>query len=277
MAVREMLSFVRKHWLEILIAIVMQIPFCVRGNAQFQGYFAQQTVTNTFTQDMAATPTRVAINNIGQAAHTILLSSSGSDNCVVTLDASKDGNQFFVLASTIVHGPSLVGVSANGYFPVLRLTLNFESNAACAGANVTGTYIGYQFPLPTISQFAPGSIGVLNNLTSPVLFFGFTPTVAPWQVSELDCSNPGAAVAYLEMFDAATTPTLGTGMLFEIGIPAGGALTLTPTSPWTGTSAGWIGAATTPTGSTAVSTAVVCSAKFTNDAVVWPGAVLLSP
>ena len=187
----------------------------------------------------------------------------------MSLDGSEDGSSWFLLGSVRLGNNAYPhGITVNGYFVHLRLTFNLESAADCNAAVVNAVYTGYQLPVPTASSFSPLPL-VQQAVTTPVQFLGSS-IAAPWQVFSISCSNPGGAVAYLELFDSSSAPTLGTAPMFETGVPAGGTLSFTPTLPYTGFTIGWIGAASTPTGSTAAGTAIVCSEQYTNDAAVWP-------
>jgi hypothetical protein len=158
---------------------------------------------------------------------------------------------------------------------MLRLTFNLESAADCIGVIVHANYAGYQFPVPSSATFSPLGF-VQQNITTPVQILGSTIS-APWQVFSMTCSNPGAAVAYVQLFDSSSAPTLGSAPTFEVGVQAAQTVSFVPTLPYTGFTVAWIGAATTPSGSTAVGTGVVCSEQYTNDATVWPVLRTVSP
>lgn len=234
----------------IAAALLLSPVACM---AQYMGTFSQQTVAQTFTGTMTATATHVDVQNLGQAAHSIQVSAGG---CVVTLDGSADGTVWYVLASD-ESGSGQIAF-ADGFFPHLRITLNFGSVAGCNAGSYTVHYTGYQFPLPDtmqpdVNQLAgehvTGLANVLGNAGSPI----------PWQVSTLTCTNPNAAVAYLQVIDA-TSPVLGNNLVYQVGIPASGVFQYRGPRI-VGSNALYFAATTTPNGSTAVSTPVECSVQ----------------
>ncbi len=236
-------------------------------HAQFIGYVSQQTVTKQISAVMTASTTHMDLQNLGQAGHS-LVTSSTIGSCVTTLDASVDKINWFVLASTADPGNGVLLLAvANGYFPALRLTFNFGANSICNTGVVTGTYAGYQTPLPVLQTFYGRGTPTASNVASPV---GITPVVAPWIMGGFSCFNPNGSTAFLELFDPPSAPTLGTGYYFIIGIPAGGLYVHQSNMNYAGQYQMYAGAATTATGSTAVSTALVCSFQFTNNGQIMP-------
>ena len=264
----------------LIASLLMGLYGCVAipVPAQYLGSTSQLTTSQAFSQTMAATATHLAVTNVGQVGHTLLVkgTNSAANGCVVSLDGSQDGTTYALLGSVLINGSLTVSITVNGYFPILRLTFNFEHIASCNTGTLSGSYVGYQFPLTSPINNAEFNL-VFQNITSPALLVpAWSAFTSPWQVFSLACTNPGATAAYVEFFDTSATPTLGSSPMLEFGIPAGATVTLAPRTAYTGFTQGWIGAATTPTGSTAVGTGVVCSTQYTNNPVVWP-ALWISP
>jgi hypothetical protein len=256
-----------KNLLLLLAAIILSCNSPRLTHAQFIGYVSQQTVTKKINELMIATTTHMTLQNLGQAGHSLVVSST-IGSCVTTLDGSTDNTTWFVLASTADTGNGVLLLAvANGYFPALRLTFNFEANPSCNTGQVTGSYAGYQTPLPMLQTFYGRGTPLPSTVASPVVI---TPLPAPWILGGFSCFNPNGSTAFLELFDPPSAPTLGTGYFFIIGIPAGGLYVHQSNVNYAGQYQLYAGAATTAAGSTAVSTALVCSFQFTNNGQIMP-------
>ncbi|HVA01302.1 MAG TPA: hypothetical protein VMV34_06565, partial [Terriglobia bacterium] len=175
----------------LIFSMIALLQDCAMNPApafgQYLGSTSQLTTSQSFTQTMTDLPTHLALTNMGQAGHSLLVTAVNSpttDGCIVTLDGSQDGTHYWVLAAIQLNSSVTSSVVVNGYFPLLRLTFNFNS-ATCLTGQVTGSYIGYQYPLPPVGNNTGQHI-VQNNITGPIVLFptfGFDLT--PWQMSSL--------------------------------------------------------------------------------------------
>lgn len=223
------------------------------GQGQFAGYIELQTITQSFSITVGAGTSTFPLNNQGQIAHSIQYQWSSVTGCVFTLDGSTDGSHW----STLAAGQSTLAASnqftyANGFFSQLRIKAT-----NCATTTLAGVYTGYQVPLPInppVTNFTPAAVA------SPVQVFVANNT--PYLTTGLQCNNPNAAAAFLQLFDSAngSTPTLGTAFFYQVGIPAG-ALFNFPSTALLGTKNLWMGAATAAGGNTAVGTGLNCSVQ----------------
>jgi hypothetical protein len=206
----------------------------------------------------SASVTTNCIKMIGQVSHNVVMAEAGSVECGALLDGSLDGVTWETLASiyftTSFTAPRVM--VANGYYPLLRLKLNPGGVATCAA--MTGSYSGFQTPLPisnltqTVYQSAAAVTQVDSHFTTALFNI-------PSLVEGFACSNTNASVAWLQLFDATSAPTLGTGFLFQIGLPANGTFVFPAGNAFLLHSLLWMGAATAAGGSTAVGTAVACN------------------
>ena len=260
----------------LIFSMIALLQDCAMNPApafgQYLGSTSQLTTSQSFTQTMTDLPTHLVLTNVGQVGHSLLLRAinSAASGCVVSIDGSQDGITYALLASVQGNTTNIVGTVVNGYFPILRLTFNYNGVSSCANGQVSGSYIGYQYPLPPSANNTEFNL-VNRIVTGPVLLSpNFALFPSPWQIYSLVCSNPGTATAYAELFDQSTSPALGNSPMLEFGIPAGGTVTLEPKDAYTGFVQGWIAASTDPGGTTTVTTAIVCSMQYTNNTSVWP-------
>jgi len=265
-----MKNYLLKFSTLVFAALIFSCNSPKSGDAQYIGTVAQQTVTKQFTQLMTATRTHVSLQNLGQASHSLQVTNSTS-LCSVTLDGSQNGSNWIVLATTFSFSQI---VFVNGYYPLLRVTLNFEADAGCNNNSVTVSYSGYQTPLPPSLIINSDPSLAQNNITVPTSFIAHS---APWILYGGTCYNTGTAPAFLELFDSATPPTLGSGaQIYEIGIPGTSTISLNLGAALVGSFQLYVGAATTATGNTAVTDPIVCSAQQTINGAIAP-AYISSP
>lgn len=247
-------------------ALLVALCGCARppgAAAQFIGYVAQQTTLQSLTiAGGAPTPQTVtAISNLGQAAHTLLVTyGTAQAHCTTWLEASPDGVVWTVIASApnLNNGgqgfASPSAAYAVGYYPLLRVVANGNSASGCT-SSIKWTYIGYQFPTTfpvAVYDRRHGDIAA-SVIVAPSIEYP-----DPVIVTGFSCFNPNASVAYLQLSDTFTPPaTLGTFILYEIGIPAGA--TFVSSAPIYSAWGLGAGAATAAGGGTAVGTPLVCS------------------
>lgn len=260
----------RKHSARFLYGLAITVMLIVletaQARAQFLGYAAQQTITQAFNITLTNLSAQYIINNYGQAAHSITFQlQSATVPCAFNLEGSEDGNGWTVLASGISSsGATNQYLYANGYFSYLRLNVN-PAVQNCAGATLKGSYAGYQTPLPASTVFTTYRTTSVSTPTAPIAAY-LTPTL----VGSVQCTNPGTATAYLQLFDSATTPTLGTSVLYEVGIPAGQNWNF-PSAPYfIAQNRLWLGAATSIGGSSAVATALTCNLQASLTGPFYP-------
>jgi len=235
---------------------------------QYLGNVGQASTQTSFVsapigvQEIVPTCTASVSTNclkmIGQVAHSVVLVHSGSYECGVLLDGSLDGTVWETLGAvyftTSFSAPKVI--VANGYYPLLRLKFNPGGVSSCGA--FTGIYSGFQTPLPlsnltqTVFQTAAAVTQVDSSFTAALFNI-------PSLVEGLSCTNPNGGTAWLQLFDAASAPTLGTGFLFEVGIPASQTFVLPGGNSFLLHSLLWMGAATAAGGSTAVGTALPCN------------------
>jgi len=239
---------------------VMPIP---KAKAQYLGTAAQQTTTQSFNVTLTGA-SFIPIVNLGQEGHEIIYSWASQGACIITLQGSTDASTWANLAvgASRPTGGSVVTFYANGWYPHLQLAINGNADAACVGDVVTGSYIGFQLPLPVTGTGEPFPISVAAATSV------YTQDPAPFTVNGLHCFNPNAAIAYVQAYDSATAPTLGTGYVFETGIPAGGALSMN--SPFAGVNHLYLAAVTAAGGNTAVGTALDCTAIVNRRGPFYP-------
>jgi len=243
----------------VLLCLLLAASRC---QAQYQGSFSQQTVTQSFSV-AAGTPTPhtvFTVQNLGQAAHSLIVFYGiTAANCTVWLQGSTDGLNWTTIVSVpdinalnLVSAQPQIGY-ANGHFPLLRINVNPKGLASCT-VDVKGDYVGYQNPIPNQNATYNNSV---TSLSTPISLTTDIEKLNPSILEGFSCFNPGAAIAYLQISDWDPSPAaLGTGILYDIGIPAGGsASSSVPFFSGNGLSAG---AATAAGGTTAVSTGIEC-------------------
>lgn len=228
------------------------------AQGQFIGYVAQQTTVQSKTiAPGAPTPqTITAINNLGQAAHTLLVNYSIPDGkCTTWLQSSSNG----VVWSTIASAPNFSAFNqfttyATGYYPLLRVVANANNTAGC-DSGIQWTYVGYQNPPGLISPIYSKSH---VDIAAPVVVAATIEYPDPIIVEGFSCFNPNASTAYLQLSDDSIPPAAMPGdIIFQIGIPAG--QTFTSSRPVYAASGLGAGASTTANGATPVATPLVCS------------------
>jgi hypothetical protein len=85
----------------------------------------------------------------------------------------------------------------------------------------------------------------------------------------IECYNPNASAAYLQIFKSTNQPTLGTLILTQFGIPAQSAWSYHG-PPLFFDNSFWAGAATTSGGNVAVATGLACSYQMNGAGPFYP-------
>ena len=244
----------------VWIGLTVVSPRLPMMEAQAPTKISQTTFPFRFSFTSNGAAKVFTVSNLGQAAHTIAMTGSTVTGCALLFQGSNDNSAWTTLASGIWSYPAAQnGASiSQGQYTFFRLAYNLSANTNCTGQAVVISYVGYQFPL----AIAQSTIEFLvTSITTPVYVFVSDST--PVIVSGLQCYNPNASVAYVELFDSPTTgsaPTLSATTNFVFGIPAS-VTTEIPTHNLKQNTGVWIGAATTYTGVTAVSSAISCSVQ----------------
>jgi hypothetical protein len=249
------------------------------AQSQFNGYFAQQTVTKTFSV-AAPNATKIALTNFGQAGHSVLYTAASTTTCAgeVRLEVSQDGTTYSTAAVGLTVNAALGGTQtsfyASGYFPWMRLNLN-PHGEDCTGVTFAGTYVGYQLPISipvsSLTAIVSASTGTKISVFNTGIHVSDIYS-GPYYLKGFDCTNPGGSTAYLQLIDGASSGIfLGAGELYEVPIPAGLTVSRTFNLPGVpGVQTLWVGAATTFQGSTAVGTPVDCTIEWSYAGPFWP-------
>ena len=242
--------------------------------AQAQTSFSQNF---TFTGTAAGTYQYIKIPNRAQTGHTVEVQwpSHVSAGCPIQLDGSGDGANWFAVASAATAGGyvSSAGfefLTANGYFTFLRIKV--FGTSTCSGVAHTGIYTGYQTPLP------------LSNIASITDYVGVAgvsslATLAPSGpangIRAFQCLNTNAAIVFLQIFNAASPPSLGGVVIFQAAVPSSGSFMYIGPE-LVGQNVFYVGASTTSSGTVAVSSPIACT--FEQDfSGPWLPTLLASP
>ena len=249
-----------------LLAILALALCATPARAQYIGNVGLASTVSNFTYagglvtvvipPCDATHTSNCIEMIGQAAHLLNLNYAIGNECEILLDGSADGSHWSTLAAAHFNQSNAAQsqlTTANGYFPLMRVKIN-PGGTTCAA--ITGTYSGFQVPLPLSNlalNFSNSAVGAVHNV-------GGTTIDTPYLFVGCQCFNPNNAVAWLQLFDAHASPILGTTPpTYQAAIPALGAFTLQPGVSLLGTLLLWAGATTTAGGATPVASALTCN------------------
>jgi hypothetical protein len=241
------------------------------SQAQFIGYVGLQATVTKFSIPVAATASTFPIPNLGQTGHSVQFQWTVGATCGFNLDGSTDGVNWIMLASGqgTSSGFPTQFLYANGYFSVVRLKVNPVNTAACAGTTLTGVYVGYQTPLPLSNITQGGNPGPIS-FTTPVNVTG--PAGGgnlPVLLTSLQCYNPNATVAFVQVFFSSAAPGLGGANNANFGVAAVSTWSYVG-PPLFGLGEIWLGAATTAGGTTAVATPVVCQASYSFSGPFYP-------
>lgn len=229
-----------------LLVLALYVVFHLAPPVQAQGPIGNVNFAQPFTMHLESVETFLSVRNIGQSAGSVLFKGVSGNACPLLLEGSSDNLNWSVLAGS---PPGIAGSSfiyANGFFSYLRIAFNPYANSFCNGLTVTGSYYGYSSPLPInpVDQWftvpgvaSPVSIGVGGSMVVGL--------------DSIECTNTSASVGYLQLFASTSTPTLGSGELFDIGIPAGQTYNSGKLPAFISELQLWAGASTAAGGSTA--------------------------
>lgn len=263
----------------LLIAFLSPLRQSVEAQNTGTVQLAVRTQSFTFASTTAAQV--IGIGSVSQVGHMLNIFftniGSGATLCHVVFEGSNNNTIWFLLASA-VQAQSLTYVNqpqiyANGYFPYLRVIVNPEGFADCESASLTVNYSGFATAVP------------INNLTSSydvTADLAGTTAIAPPNITNvptgpfiwngLQCSNSGASAAFIQLFNLAGAPTLGTTPPFYTAlVPATGNWAYAgPPIPQTGHNQEmWIAATTTRTGGS-TATNVSCQAQINYSGPFYP-------
>lgn len=251
-----------------LLAAFIGLAAPQRAAAQYVGSTSQLTTSQRFSESYTAGQTtryNVDIRNVAQAAHQVTLewTSGFADQApIVYLEGSVDDTNWLVLGSTPGGEMNVPrSMSANGYYPFLRLAINVFSVALVHDSSVAISYAGYQNPIQIPAYGDPVPAFSASTYTQMVgsLEAGFS--ASPQVLLSLACENPGGAAAYIEVAASGITPTLGSAtVLFEAPIAASGFFQYSG-PPLEASVSFWVGAATTAGGATPAATPLRCTAS----------------
>lgn len=177
------------------------------------------------------------------------VSTAGLPNVRVTALAAMTGTAAVTIdASTGFYLPAKIGIASNSPGGSIDSSIN----------GVAPTNVLWETPAPTTSA---------NNGCS--MFFNGAPTVANVKASAgnvygFNIFNPAAATTYLQFYNTAGTPTLGTSVIWSVGVAAGANVNV-PVGPfalWNASTGIGIGASTTATSSGTPATAPVVTVFY---------------
>ena len=194
----------RKRILSIFVLAVLSSLAPRRSAAQFIGYTAPQTTSQTLANNIACTGAlqSFTVKNIGQSTHVVNWTDSGVQQLNISLLGSFDGTNFSTFSDTAYSSSGFL--QATGYYPVVRVDVTCS-----AGTNITINYSGTPSYALQPNGFAD------RNTYSKIIGVGLAAgsnqtglTVTPYGVS--------AGVLYFQYQSA--------------GMPVGSTLTVTTTS-----------------------------------------------
>lgn len=248
-------------FLVFVSCLALQVSKISKVQAQAPERISQQTYPYTFTVIPDGTAKTFPVNNLGQSAHTIALPQMNhtSTACVWWFEGSNDRVNYSIMA-VIPTNLEIVNVAiAQGQFTFFQLVFNPLADTACTGGVAANIYyVGYQFPLslpPQTQNFT------LTGVKDPEYIYG--QDAAPEILTGIQCYNPNATEAFLEVFDAAgsgTAPTLPGSPVFFYEIDATHSVPIS-TNSLRLKAGGWLAAVTTLNGSTVVTTSLTCSVQ----------------
>ena len=187
-------------------------------------------VTGTFYQ--ATQPVSIASAQVASGA---FASGAIADGAQVTLGTKADAKDAHTDSTAITAMQVLKEISYMEQTPASRAVTNAGTFAvqnvptdgthaisaamSAIGVAPTGTY------LETVNAVSiPYTSGGLSvNLQTALKSTAQSVKASAGQIYGYTIFNPNAAVVYVSWYDASSTPTVGTSMLFAIGIPAGAA------------------------------------------------------
>ena len=258
----------RLAWIGILAAVIATLLWLMptfknppKVEAQYMGSVGLQTDVEGFTFRWTTSPQIFHLKNLGQVGHTLVIhnfpGSGAAVGCDIQLQGSGDNvnwNNMAVLPFNSTNNP--IVIFGEGNFTYFRIVVNAASQTCGPPGPFLNRldYVGYQSPIPVI----PGSETFAVSVKTPTLVFPTGSINEPYQPIGGQCFNPNGSTAYLQLFDASSTPTLGTAYNYQVGIGAGQDFDMSLHN-FVGGQLFYAGAATTAGGSTAVTNALVCN------------------
>jgi hypothetical protein len=219
------------------------------------------------------------------AWHLFYQATSGISVISIEMDGAPEGVTFGTqgsftamtgLAAGTTNPATILPSSSISASPLATPGWTQANLTVCTGCSATATVtwelFGYRPGVQTTPQNGFGTVttmvpGAYNGWT-PSMQSALSTTVttlkgAPGELGMWQCYNPAAAVSYVQVFDTAGAVTLGTTVpKFVIGVPTVTANTLEAAMGIHFAAGIKVAATTTPTGSTAPATALVCSFGF---------------
>jgi len=187
--------------------------------AQFIGYTTPQSVQQRMLNAVTV-PTTAIVPNLGQSVHSLTYTAVSCTGVDIRLEASNDGVNFFAISADATDtAPNPIGgvtgtggVTAVGYYPVVRVNLLTVIGGACS---VTAFYAGTSTIQPTPTQINQQAAGYRFPVTSNTVTSNAFTTIAlptPFGNSRgslwIQCSAACAAGGVVTIFasPADTTP-----------------------------------------------------------------------
>jgi len=206
------------------------------GTAQAQVFSGQTTaaVTPNSNPALQCTPTNgspCAIPNNGQSVHTLVYSGGSCTSLDMRLEASYDGSTFFNISSDALDNSANAvsglagfgGVTAVGYYPVIRA--NLVKAVGCGGAGVNAFYSGTAATTPTTSAITQQASGYRVPVTiATVTSAAFSTIVIPTPFGSsagslfVQCSAACAAGGAYSVLLAPTDSGIGSRVLSNVAI-----------------------------------------------------------
>jgi hypothetical protein len=244
----------------VIIALGLLVSRPPEVEAQYMGTFSQQLDTETFSFTWGNTPIVYKIRNLGQAGHSLFIPSTATSGqgCSIVLQGSGDGLEWTTMAALPYTGAGAFNVMlyASGSFTILRIVANPHYSTCTAAGTSKVYYVGYQFSSPAFDA----NEALTATFKGPTALFPTGTDQNPYSLAGMQCYNPNASTAYIQLFDTAGTAVLGTGYFYQIGVGAGASADFS-LHDFSGYFLLYIGAATTAGGSTAVSSSVTCTVE----------------
>lgn len=231
----------------LFIGVVIIMPLYFSPKAVAESGMPNSTFSQPFNQSLGTAQSFVTLKNLGQLASSVeYVFSGGGTGCRMLLEASSDNSHWSVLAQAISNlNGSTSFIYANGFFNYFRLDFNPDNMSECSSTTVAGSYYGFSSPLSVARSDATA---FKSGISTPSAIYEVN---SIYSVDGLQCTNDGTSAAWLQLFDATSTPTLGTGMMYEVEIPANGTFTFSGPASFIGQHTLYLGAATSAGGSTA--------------------------
>ena len=209
---------------------ILGLAFPASLRAQFIGYTTPQSVQLKILNAVTV-PTTANIPNIGQSVHSLTYTAASCTGVDIRLEASNDGVNFFAISADATDtAPNPIGgvtgtggVTAVGYYPVVRVNLLIVTGGGCA---VTAFYAGTSTIQPTPTQINQQAAGyrfpvTFNTVTSNAFTTIALPTPygssqgSVWIQCSAACASGGALTVFVSPADS---PSIGSIQVFAHAI-----------------------------------------------------------